>query len=477
MNKKVIVTVGLLLVIAIGLGVGAYFYTQSKNTEGYDYFAKGEEFLKGKRYSEAIVEFRKEINSDNSNADAYLEIAKIYVLKNRFDDALSILNQGLENSKDERLPLLISSIYLDKKNDNALALENYQKTDRKDFALALLLIKNFKADEAKPILEGINSSNDNYPNARMLLAIMSFSDLNKAEEFVNLGGLSLTKYPRVEELRNAIKDGKEKGENSKVSTLTKIGYISLTEGYPELSIPIFQEVTKLLAEYSAGHLYLGVAYLKTGDDENAEKELLSAIELDSSSFEAYAYLGQLYRDQKKEKESIDSYDKALALKSDDENLVYEYANLLVKFGLFTKAELIYKNLDNYKNSDNWLTYRLELADLYLNDLKDYAKANKVMEDLIDEWKGFASLEPEQKAVIYDIYGWSYYKLEDMEKTQEVLALAYEQNEYDAAVNYHLGVILREQKDLERAKVYLERAIDLDTTGEVSVEARKELERI
>ncbi|MGV8131730.1 MAG: tetratricopeptide repeat protein, partial [Candidatus Pacearchaeota archaeon] len=370
-----------------------------------------------------------------------------------------------------------ASIYRDNKNDNARALENYQKTDREDFDLALLFIKNFKADEAKPILEGIDSSDDNYPNARMLLAIISFSDLNKAEEFVNLGGLSLTKYPRVEELRNAIKDGKEKGENSRVSTLTKIGYISLTEGYPELSIPIFQAVTKLLAEYSAGHLYLGVAYLKTGDDENAEKELLSAIELDSNSYEAHAYLGQLYRDQNKEKESIDAYDKALALKSDDENLIYEYANLLVKFGLFTKAELIYKNLDNYKNSDNWLTYRLELADLYLNDLKDYAKANKVMEDLIDEWKGFVSLEPEQKAMIYDIYGWSYYRLEDMEKTQEVLALAYEQNEYDAAVNYHLGVILREQKDLERAKVYLERAIDLDTMGEVSVEARKELERI
>lgn len=486
-QKKLMLVVGGILLITV-LAVGfAYLFKPKKDVNlASQYLNSGKDLYEQQKYSESVFDFQKALAEDPDQVEAYTMIAKIYLMKNRADDALSILDTAQENlgKNNKDIALLKGQVYEDAKNDLATAIPYYE-TGLADnhLLLAKKYLQNNQVDDASGLLAKVDSGNNDYNEANLLLAYINVLDFSKASEYidkVNFTGVTdaTDLQSAVDELKSILENALEKKEDeSQVASYTSLGYQILNQGYYYLSIPVFEKVTKDLDEYWAGHLYLGYSFMKTNQLDQAEKQLKTALDRKADSYEAYSFLGELYTIKNNQQDALDAYQKAVTLNPDSEGVLYDYAKVLRKFGITTKAEQVYRSLDKYDKSDNWIDYRLELADLYINDLKQFEKSRKVAEDLIDEWSGFADASPVLRARIYEVYGWSYYKLNDLETAATNLKLALAEDKTSAQIYYDLGKIFKDGQQIEQAKNYLERAIDLDLEGNVSPLAQKELDQI
>ena len=76
-----------------------------KRAEGYTgrgsaYLGQGsaDEYL-----TAAFTDFETALSLDDANADAYLGMAEVYIARKQFDEAMEILRQGVEKTRDQRL--------------------------------------------------------------------------------------------------------------------------------------------------------------------------------------------------------------------------------------------------------------------------------------------------------------------------------------------------------------------------------------
>lgn len=53
--------------------------------------------------SAAFTDFETALSLDDTNADAYLGMAEVYIARKQFDEAMEILRQGVEKTRDQRL--------------------------------------------------------------------------------------------------------------------------------------------------------------------------------------------------------------------------------------------------------------------------------------------------------------------------------------------------------------------------------------
>ncbi len=71
-------------------------------------------------------------------------------------------------------------------------------------------------------------------------------------------------------------------------------YVGRTYGTPDQAVATAQQVVALAPDDAEAHVWLGRAYLRSGDRGGAERELKEAVRLDSQSAPAHFYLGRLY---------------------------------------------------------------------------------------------------------------------------------------------------------------------------------------
>ena len=65
-------------------------------------------------------------------------------------------------------------------------------------------------------------------------------------------------------------------------------------------------------KYAAGHLLLGIIYVKLGQLDPAEKELKATMDLDSNIPEAYTYMGKVYYYRENLDKALEYYKKAVS---------------------------------------------------------------------------------------------------------------------------------------------------------------------
>jgi tetratricopeptide (TPR) repeat protein len=123
---------------------------------------------------------------------------------------------------------------------------------------------------------------------------------------------------------------------------------------------------------------------QTVNYEQAISRLKKILENDPDNYRAWVDLGNAYFDSNQPVESIEAYEKALALNASDANVITDLGTMYRKTRQFQKAvENYMKAMDldpRHANS------RFNLGVVLLHDLKDYGGA-------IDAWEEFLKVEP------------------------------------------------------------------------------------
>ena len=99
---KVIIPIGIAL-IAIALAFVFIRFAPTKSTDIGTMISTAQQYLTEQKYEQAIAEFQKIIEIDPKNADAYIGMAKAYIGIGDTDKAIEVLEDGYEQTGDDRI--------------------------------------------------------------------------------------------------------------------------------------------------------------------------------------------------------------------------------------------------------------------------------------------------------------------------------------------------------------------------------------
>jgi tetratricopeptide (TPR) repeat protein len=191
-------------------------------------------------YASAAVAFKKAVELNKQNADAYLKLGQAQLKTNALDDALATGNAGLQNNpRESAFYMLLGSAY-ERKNDLANAKSSYEK------------VLQIKPDDP------LASNNLAY----VLLETNSNPDLALR--------LAQTARRGLPELSNVA---------------DTLGWAFYQKGIYESAITMFQEAIKLSAknkepESATYHYHLGLAYAKSEQPALAKQHLERTLKID-----------------------------------------------------------------------------------------------------------------------------------------------------------------------------------------------------
>jgi Flp pilus assembly protein TadD len=124
------------------------------------------------------------------------------------------------------------------------------------------------------------------------------------------------------------------------------------------------------ASLANNQLIAGVRMLQKSRPDEAIKFFKKAVALDSSSVDAYNYLGNAYLSQKKNKEAIETYKKLVAMKPFDKDAAVSLGNAYAQDQKYAEAEKSYKKAVSLSPNDKVAHYSLGQTYLLQNKLKE-----------------------------------------------------------------------------------------------------------
>lgn len=104
-KKPLIVLICILTaVLIIGIVICIAVLTSGKGTSEYEQqISLGEKYLSEEKYDDAIAAFKKAINIDPNDPDAYLGLADVYIAMGNDDEAVRVLEEGLEKTGSSKI--------------------------------------------------------------------------------------------------------------------------------------------------------------------------------------------------------------------------------------------------------------------------------------------------------------------------------------------------------------------------------------
>ncbi len=226
--------------------------------------------------------------------------------------------------------------------------------DRTLFFIPVILITS--ENRKNKIMEAICAGVSGYILRPYKLATIE----EKIREIVNGRGAFSRKMSRVDQGKNLLTQGKLDeaivvfkelvAEDPKDEELYQLGYQCMAEGRFNEAITAFRKAIEINHLYAEAYRGLGEAYMKKGDITEAEKFLimagqlfiqraqfdeareaiLMALQVNPNSINPYNTLGIVYRKTGDFKKSIQYYDLALQINSQDEKIFYNLAHALVE---------------------------------------------------------------------------------------------------------------------------------------------------
>ena len=478
--KKFLTVLIISLAVFAGLGLLVYQNINARFLDRTDYAAKAQEYQKNKNYTDAVNYYEKAKVKSSSNPAIYLGESEIYVLKNRDDDAVKTLIDGLTKvSANYRkdLHLALGNIYYsdeDYKNASTYYdLYLVQNPSDKDISFndgrAYFHQNNF--EKAKTIFTNLTD----YPNAMFELSVLNIDDIAKAQDlnhqfWIANGSPKYIQTPKwdtdLAAIKTCITDKKP------LVTINALKGAALDHADRcELAVDPLKsaiQVQEKISPYVSARVILGECYLKLKNYTDAQSMLENALNTDKSLDEARELLVSVYEKSNQDDKAIAMMKNLIAL--NEQNVDY-------------KKNIIAKLVDTKKYED-----ALSFIEQVLKLLPDdpdmiYLKADIYINDLDRASDGMAFLTPfitkaeTLPAKFYDIYGWGLFKQGKKDEALENIrkALAQEQR---ALYYYHIAMIEKDDtKTRNAAKNDFMKAIDLDSTGEISDKANTEFQKI
>ena len=151
-----------------------------------------------------------------------------------------------------------------------------------------------------------------------------------------------------------------------------------------LFMSILPDANTILAQRASlanNQLIAGVKMLQKGRTEEAIPFFKKALAMDSSSIDAYNYLGNTYLKLNKTDEAIDTFKKLVKMKPFDKESAVNLGNAYSQTKKFADAEIMYKKAVALAPNDNLAHYSLGQTYLLQNKLKDaeteFQKVNRI----------------------------------------------------------------------------------------------------
>ena len=240
---------------------------------------------------------------------------------------------------------------------------------------------------------------------------------------------------------------------------SRMSSLRLVAGDAEGAVKLMQEAigiaveTNMPAENIAWSKYqLGEEFFQIADYAGAEKAYLAALEYYPSYYRALGGLAKVRASEGKLNDAVEFYKKALAVVPFPEYAA-ALADVYHKLGKLDEAKKQY-DLVEFIGRLSKLNQEIHNRDLALfyadHDIK------------LDESLALARKELEVRRDIYtwDVLAWSLFKNGKYGEAADAVSHALQQGTVDAQIYYHAGMIYERLGDLNTAKTFLSRALNI-----------------
>ncbi len=380
------------------------FLTKQRPKFSKAYFLLGKAYLRKREDNLAEVNFQKAISLDPNFYPAYIEISKLYLSKGKLSLAQDLLENALKiNSKGLLAHLLIGDLFLFKKDFENAAL-HYKK-------LISLYPKEYLG----------------YLRLGILNLLMKKNNIAQAY----------------------FKEALHFNPNSKSALL------NITQTYKNVdeAISFLKNILEKTNNRAFVYFVIGSVYLKEKDFKKAEEYFKTSIVENKNFLPSYKKLADVYIIQNKIDMAIDEYKHMISLNHKD---AFSYAMLGVLYDKKEKRDIANRYYKNALKIDN----RFVLA---ANNLAwNYIQEDKNLDKALNLAQLAYEIVPDNPA-ISDTLGMAYLKkgfyLMAIPLFEEALKTAVGKDK--EVILYHIGLAYFKKGNLEKAKMYFKKAINMN----------------
>ena len=520
MMKK-LKTLFIILLLSLSINKPSYSGPISDTTKNkyksYLCFLQGLTYLKQNEIEKAKIEYEKTIELDKNALAAYKELIIIYLQLGKIEKAKELTKKIKEISDDINTSLFLGSIYtliedttsaiteynsvLEKEPENTEAIlvlasiysnidpekaliywEKYIKLNPDSsealFRKSLTLKKLKRSEDAKKILKQITET-----NPEDVLFHITLADLYEEEQNYKSAADEILKcieyvphnfsfYVRAGELYYLAKDfdkAKELFEKAlkinpdDISISFRLALIFEEKKDWNSAINLLEKTLPKNPDISV-YLRLSYYYSQINKTKKSVELLEKAKKLNPESAEINFFLGLAYTQLKKYKKAEISFLRALDLNPDFPETYFYLGIIYEQTKRFEKSIPYFKKVieidPKNANAMNYLGYSYADRNINLNEAEELIK--KALE-----------IEPENGAYI-DSLGWVYFRKGEYEKAKEYLEKAIEKLK-DPVIYEHLGDVETTLGDKSKAIQYYKKAIELDKKNKNLKKKLKSLE--
>ncbi len=362
----------------------------------------GKTYLNLKKFDLATENLRHIIEIDNYNTYARFLLARAYIEKQDYEEALKHLEVvKMQISKMPELRLYFGKVYFGlKKYPEAIKyLEEELKTNKQSIDAMILLGNSY-------------SMNNDHQKAIEILNNAITLENNNAIAYFHLGMAYLRKGDKssaVESFKSATNKSKENIEFRFIFGKTMIENNMFSEGIEEL-----KNVIKKAPDNPEYRYHLGMGYYLAKSYKAAIAEFLKVNSLDPENESALFYIGKSQQSRKEYEKAIKSFKKCIEKNENNDKALYEIARtyeLMEKYDqaidyyqktisknkmasmAYYRLGYIYKGKNNYKKAISFFTQFLQISpeDDLAQEVKDEIfDLNEILKDSEEEEKAAAS---------------------------------------------------------------------------------------
>ncbi|MAJ60328.1 MAG: hypothetical protein CBC48_10150 [bacterium TMED88] len=301
-------------------------------------------------------EEKLEADSDSDAAVTYVALALFYLQREREDEAVALLQEGIARVPGEILVVQ--------------ALANYYRVEGEGEKADELIEQAAAIDESNPepllLVSAVRARAGDAEGAiefaeKALLADPGSVEarLRKAEILIDTGARSKDSE-RLAEGKAIVDEVLSEDQTNPPAQIVLAKY-ELVQGNPQGAIESARSALDAQPNWSQGHFIIGSAYLALGDQRRARGELARAVELDSRLSDAQRLLIKVHLDLGEYEYAIENGEKYLRNRPEDDQTRIRVAQSYIGLGQFDQAAAVLDEIPEERQSVEVLLGKGRLA--------------------------------------------------------------------------------------------------------------------
>ena len=326
----------------------------------------------GERNQDSEASFRKaiEVAKPEEVPNAYAALANFYFLRDRFDDVVELLEDGIAEREDSVELIYLLARFYSSRGDEAKARDLIEQATKAkpDDPKPYLILSAYRARQNDP--EGALAA------AEQALAVAPDDEnarLRKSELLVEIG-FKENDATKIEAGRKIIDEILAK-EPSNPGALFIQAKIDLASRKVDEAILAIRTAINAKPNWAEAYFVLGTALASKGDHAGARNELARALEIDANLYQAQQVLAKVHAALGENEYAIEAGRRYLLQQPDSLEMRLLVAQSFVRLGKFQEAKRELQRIDESKRGadGNYALGRVHLG------LGEYAEARKYLE--------------------------------------------------------------------------------------------------